>query len=166
MRGCPYGAYFSSNSSTLPAAEKTGNMTLMPNSIVHEVMFDETTQRATGVRVIDTETLEHHEYRARIIFLCASAIASTSILIQSTSSRFPDGMGNDSGELGHNIMDHHLGVGASATTESFRDKYYVGRRPNGFYIPRFRNLDERTKVKDFRKILENINMDKRLMKPF
>lgn len=149
MRGCPYGAYFSSNSSTLPAAEKTGNMTLMPNSIVHEVMFDETTQRATGVRVIDTETLEHHEYRARIIFLCASAIASTSILMQSTSSRFPDGMGNDSGELGHNIMDHHLGVGASATTESFRDKYYVGRRPNGFYIPRFRNLDEGTKVKDF-----------------
>lgn len=149
MRGCPYGAYFSSNSSTLPAADKTGNMTLMPNSIVHEVMYDESTQRATGVRVIDTETMEHYEYRARVIFLCASAIASTSILMQSRSARFPNGMGNDSGELGHNIMDHHLGVGASATTDSFRDKYYIGRRPNGFYIPRFRNLDSGTKVADF-----------------
>ncbi len=149
MRGCPYGAYFSSNSSTLPAADKTGNMTLMPNSIVHEVMYDESTQRATGVRVIDTETMEHYEYRARVIFLCASAIASTSILMQSKSARFPNGMGNDSGELGHNIMDHHLGVGASATTDSFRDKYYIGRRPNGFYIPRFRNLDSGTKVVDF-----------------
>ena len=149
MRGCPYGAYFSSNSSTLPAADKTGNMTLMPNSIVHEVMYDESTQRATGVRVIDTETMEHYEYRARVIFLCASAIASTSILMQSRSARFPNGMGNDSGELGHNIMDHHLGVGASATTDSFRDKYYIGRRPNGFYIPRFRNLDSGTKVVDF-----------------
>ena len=149
MRGCPYGAYFSSNSSTLPAADKTGNMTLMPNSIVHEVMYDESTQRAIGVRVIDTETMEHYEYRARVIFLCASAIASTSILMQSRSARFPNGMGNDSGELGHNIMDHHLGVGASATTDSFRDKYYIGRRPNGFYIPRFRNLDSGTKVADF-----------------
>ncbi len=149
MRGCPYGAYFSSNSSTLPAADKTGNMTLMPNSIVHEVMYDESTQRATGVRVIDTETMEHYEYRARVIFLCASAIASTSILMQSKSARFPNGMGNDSGELGHNIMDHHLGVGASATTDSFRDKYYIGRRPNGFYIPRFRNVDDGTTVAGF-----------------
>ena len=82
-------------------------MTLMPNSIVNEVMYDESTQRATGVRVIDTETMEHYEYRARVIFLCASAIASTSILMQSRSARFPNGMGNDSGELGHNIMDHH-----------------------------------------------------------
>ena len=149
MRGCPYGAYFSSNSSTLPAADKTGNMTLMPNSIVHEVIFDEQSQRATGVRVIDTETKEHYEYKARIIFLCASTVASTSILMQSRSARFPNGMGNDSGELGHNIMDHHLGVGASGSTEDFRDKYYIGRRPNGFYIPRFRNLDNATKVDQF-----------------
>jgi len=149
MRGCPYGAYFSSNSSTLPAADKTGNMTLMPNSIVHEIIFDEQSQRATGVRVIDTETKEHYEYKARIIFLCASTVASTSILMQSRSARFPNGMGNDSGELGHNIMDHHLGVGASGSTEDFRDKYYIGRRPNGFYIPRFRNLDNATKVDQF-----------------
>lgn len=149
MRGCPYGAYFSSNSSTLPAADKTGNMTLMPNSIVHEIIFDEQSQRATGVRVIDTETKEHYEYKARIIFLCASTVASTSILMQSRSARFPNGMGNDSGELGHNIMDHHLDVGASGSTEDFRDKYYIGRRPNGFYIPRFRNLDNATKVDQF-----------------
>ncbi|NBW70321.1 MAG: GMC family oxidoreductase [Bacteroidetes bacterium] len=149
MRGCPYGAYFSSNSSTLPAADKTGNMTLMPNSIVHEIIFNEQSQRATGVRVIDTETKEQYEYKARIIFLCASTVASTSILMQSRSTRFPNGMGNDSGELGHNIMDHHLGVGASGSTEDFRDKYYVGRRPNGFYIPRFRNLDNATKVDQF-----------------
>jgi choline dehydrogenase-like flavoprotein len=149
MRGCPYGAYFSSNSSTLPAADKTGNMTLMPNSIVHEIIFDEQSQRATGVRVIDTETKEHYEYKARIIFLCASTVASTSILMQSKSARFPNGMGNDSGELGHNIMDHHLGVGASGSTEDFGDKYYIGRRPNGFYIPRFRNIDNATKVEKF-----------------
>jgi len=149
MRGCPYGAYFSSNSSTLPAADKTGNMTLMPNSIVHEIIFDEQSQRATGVRVIDTETKEQYEYKARIIFLCASTVASTSILMQSRSARFPNGMGNDSGELGHNIMDHHLGVGASGSTENFRNKYYIGRRPNGFYIPRFRNIDNASKVDQF-----------------
>ena len=149
MRGCPYGAYFSSNSSTLPAADKTGNMTLMPNSIVHEIIFDEQSQKATGVRVIDTETTEQYEYKARILFLCASTVASTSILMQSRSARFPNGMGNDSGELGHNIMDHHLGVGASGSTEDFRDKYYIGRRPNGFYIPRFRNIDNASKVDQF-----------------
>jgi choline dehydrogenase-like flavoprotein len=149
MRGCPYGAYFSSNSSTLPAADKTGNMTLMPNSIVHEIIFDEQSQKATGVRVIDTETKEQYEYKARILFLCASTVASTSILMQSRSARFPNGMGNDSGELGHNIMDHHLGVGASGSTEDFRDKYYIGRRPNGFYIPRFRNIDNASKVDQF-----------------
>ena len=149
MRGCPYGAYFSSNSSTLPAADKTGNMTLMPNSIVHEIIFDEQSQKATGVRVIDTETKEQYEYKARIIFLCASTVASTSILMQSRSARFPNGMGNDSGELGHNIMDHHLGVGASGSTENFRNKYYIGRRPNGFYIPRFRNIDNASKVDQF-----------------
>lgn len=149
MRGCPYGAYFSSNSSTLPAAEKTGNMTLMPNSIVHKVMYNPETKRATGVRVIDTESKKSYEYKADVIFLCASAIASAGILLQSTSDRFPNGLGNDSGELGHNIMDHHFRVGASGNYNGFQDKYYTGRRPNGVYIPRFRNLGGNTHQMDF-----------------
>ena len=149
MRGCPFGAYFSSNSSTLPVAEATGNMTLRPNSIVHEVIYDKDSKRATGVRVIDTETKETFEFKAKIIFLCASAIASAAILMQSKSDRFPQGMGNDSGELGHNIMDHHLNVGASGKFDGFKDKYYTGRRPNGIYIPRFRNLGGATNRKDF-----------------
>ena len=151
MRGCPYGAYFSSNSSTLPAADATGNMTLRPNSIVHEVIYDDTTKQATGVRVIDAETKESHVYHAKIIFLCASAIASASILLQSKSERFPNGLGNDSGELGHNIMDHHFHVGASAIVEGFEDKYVKGRRPNGIYIPRFRNIGGKTDVKTFKR---------------
>ncbi len=151
MRGCPYGAYFSSNSSTLPAAEATGNMTLRPNSIVHEVIYDDKTKKATGVRVIDTETKESMVYNAKIIFLCASAIASASILLQSKSERFPNGLGNDSGELGHNIMDHHFHVGARATVEGFEDKQVKGRRPNGIYIPRFRNLGGKTNMKKFKR---------------
>ena len=149
MRGCPFGAYFSSNSSTLPTAEATGNMTLRPNSVVHEVIYDADAKRATGVRVIDSETKEVHEFNAKVIFLCASAIPTTSILMQSKSDRFPNGMGNDSGELGHNIMDHHLGVGASGRFDGFDDKYYTGRRPNGVYIPRFRNIGGDTNRKDF-----------------
>lgn len=149
MRGCPFGAYFSSNSSTLPTAEATGNMTLRPNSVVHEVIYDADAKRATGVRVIDAETKEVYEFNAKVIFLCASAIPTTSILMQSKSDRFPNGMGNDSGELGHNIMDHHLGVGASGRFDGFDDKYYTGRRPNGVYIPRFRNIGGDTNRKDF-----------------
>ena len=149
MRGCPFGAYFSSNSSTLPTAEATGNMTLRANSVVHEVIYDADTKRATGVRVIDAETKEVYEFNAKVIFLCASAIPTTAILMQSKSERFPNGMGNDSGELGHNIMDHHLGVGASGRFEGFEDKYYTGRRPNGVYIPRFRNIGGNTNRKDF-----------------
>ena len=141
IRGCPYGAYFSSNASTLPAAELTGNMTLRPNSIVHEVVYDPDTKRATGVKIIDSETKEEIEYKANVIFLCASAIASTSILMQSKSDRFPDGLGNDSGELGHNVMDHHFKAGASAKYDGFEDSYYKGRKPNGVYVPRFRNLN-------------------------
>ena len=141
IRGCPYGAYFSSNSSTLPAAERTGNMTLRPASVVHQVMYDPDSKRATGVKVIDAETKEEIEYKANVIFLCASAIASTSILMQSRSDRFPDGLGNDSGELGHNVMDHHFMAGASGKFDGFEDKYYRGRKPNGIYIPRFRNLN-------------------------
>ncbi|WP_081211561.1 GMC oxidoreductase [Salegentibacter sediminis] len=140
IRGCPYGAYFSSNSSTLPAAERTGNMTLRPNSVVHQVIYDPETKLASGVKIIDTETKEEIEYKANVIFLCASAIASASILMQSKSDRFPDGMGNDSGELGHNVMDHHFRAGASGKYDGFEDKYYKGRKPNGIYLPRFRNL--------------------------
>lgn len=140
-RGCPYGAYFSSNSSTLPAASRTGNMTLRPNSVVHEVVYDADTKRATGVKIIDAETKEAIEYNANVIFLCASSMASTSILLQSRSDRFPDGLGNDSGELGHNVMDHHFRVGASAKLDGMEDVYFKGRKPSGVYLPRFRNLN-------------------------
>ncbi len=148
-RGCPYGAYFISNSSTLTAADATGKMTLRPNSIVTQIIYDEKNNRASGVRVIDSETNEVTEYNAKIIFLCASTIASTSILLQSVSDRFPNGLGNDSGELGHNLMDHHLRLGASADIEGFEDKYYTGRRPGGIYIPRFVNIWGSTNVSDF-----------------
>jgi glucoside 3-dehydrogenase (cytochrome c) catalytic subunit len=141
IRGCPYGAYFSSNSSTLPAAEATGNMTLRPNSIVYEIVYDDKQRRATGVRVIDAQTKEHLEFSAKVIFLCASTFASTHIMLNSVSQRFPNGFGNDSGELGCNIMDHHLDVGAGALVDGYTDQYYTGRRPNGFYIPRYRNLN-------------------------
>ena len=148
-RGCPFGGYFSSLSSTLPAAERTGNMTLRPNSIVHEVIYDEQTKMATGVKVIDTETHEKLEFKGKIVFLCASAMASVGILLKSKSKSFPNGIGNNYDELGRNIMDHHYQLGASALVDGHLDKYYKGRRPNGFYIPRFVNLDEKTTQKDF-----------------
>ncbi len=151
MRGCPFGAYFSSNSSTLPAAERTGNMTLRPNSIVHQVLYDDKTGKATGVEVIDTITKEKTQFTGKVIFLCASAIASASILMQSKSERFPNGMGNDSGELGHNIMDHHFKAGAFGKYDGFKDKFYKGRRPNGIYIPRFRNIGGETDQKNFKR---------------
>ncbi len=149
IRGCPFGAYFSSLSSTLPAAEATGNMTLRVDSIVHEVIYDPDTKKATGVKVIDRLTKETHEFKAKVIFLCASAIASTSILMQSKSDRFPNGMGNDSDQLGRNIMDHQLEVGASGKFDGFEDKYYKGRRPGGIYLPRFRNLGGKSNRKDY-----------------
>jgi choline dehydrogenase-like flavoprotein len=133
----------------LPAAEATGNMTLRPNSVVSEVLYDADSKKATGVRLIDAETKEVIEYKAKVVFLCASTVASTSILMQSTSDRFPNGMGNDSEELGHNMMDHHFRLGATATIEGHEDKYYTGRRPNGIYIPRFRNIGGATNRKDF-----------------
>ena len=148
IRGCPFGGYFSSVSSTLPAAERTGNMTLRANSIVHEVIYDAATGKASGVKVIDRETKESMVFNAKIVFLCASAMASSAILMQSKSERFPNGLGNDSDQLGRNIMDHQLGVGASGSFDGFEDKYYKGRKPNGVYIPRFRNLDNNTK-KDY-----------------
>lgn len=151
MRGCPFGAYFSSVSSTLPAAEKTGNLTLRPNSIVHEVVYDDSTKKATGVKVIDAETGEKIVYSAKVIFLCASAISTASILLQSKSERFPNGLGNDSGEVGHNIMDHHFKAGAWANVDGFEDVYYKGRRPNGIYIPRFRNVGGVTDQPNFKR---------------
>ncbi|HRJ28541.1 MAG TPA: GMC family oxidoreductase [Cyclobacteriaceae bacterium] len=150
-RGCPYGAYFSSNSATLPSAAATGNMTLRANSIVYEVIYDEQKGRAAGVKVLDSETGEQAEYYAKVIFLCASTMGSTFILMNSKSKRFPNGLGNDSDQLGRNIMDHHLGVGASADVDGFEDQYYYGRRANGIYIPRFRNLgkDKRDYLRGF-----------------
>lgn len=144
IRGCPFGGYFSSNSSTLPAAKKSDNMTLRPYSIVHEIIYDEDKKMATGVRVIDAETKEKMEFHADIIFCCASTIATTSILLQSKSKRFPNGLGNDSGELGHNLMDHHFKVGATGIYEGHEEDYYKGRRPNGFFVPRFRNIDKKS----------------------
>ena len=140
-RGCPFGGYFSSNSATLPAAERSGNMTLRPNSIVHEVICDEVSGLATGVRVIDRETHEKLEFRAKVIFLCASAMASVGILLQSKSQRFPEGIGNSHDQLGRHIMDHHYKLGATARVPGHENSYYKGRRPNGFYIPRFVNLE-------------------------
>jgi choline dehydrogenase-like flavoprotein len=150
-RGCPYGGYFSSNACTLPAAEKSGNMTLRPNSAVYELIYDESKNKATGVKVLDTVTGEQTEFFAKIIFLCASTFGSTFIMLNSISNRFPNGFGNDSGELGCNIMDHHLGVGAGGEFDGFEDQYYFGRRANGFYIPRYRNWanDKRDYVRGF-----------------
>ncbi|MDW7693315.1 GMC family oxidoreductase [Flammeovirgaceae bacterium SG7u.111] len=148
IRGCPYGGYFSSNAATLPAAAKTGNMTLRPDSVVAEVIYDPDTKKASGVKVIDRLTKEEMVFNAKVIFLCASTVGSTSILMQSRSDRFPNGLGNDSDQLGRNMMDHHLGVGASGTFDGYDDKYYKGRRPGGVYIPRFRNLGGNSK-KDF-----------------
>jgi choline dehydrogenase-like flavoprotein len=151
MRGCPYGAYFSTQSATLPAAERTGNLTLVTDAIVSEVIYDEKLGKATGVRIIDQNTLETREYFAKIIFLNASAIASTSIMLNSKSSRFANGLGNDSDQLGRNIMDHHLAAGANGSYDGMTDKYYFGRRANGIYIPRYRNWggDKRDYLRGF-----------------
>lgn len=139
-RGCPYGGYFSSNSATIPAAFQTGNLTLRPYSVVSEILYDDRSGKARGVRVIDTLSMETFEYSAKVIFLNASTVATAAILLNSKSSRFPDGFGNDSGEVGHNLMDHHSSAGAQGTHHLFKDFYYKGRRPCGFLIPRFRNL--------------------------
>lgn len=140
MRGCPFGAYFSSQSATLPAAAATGNLTMRPFSIATEILYDKETGKATGVRIIDKETKESIEYYAKVVFLCASAVASTSILMQSKPEGHENGLGNASGVLGQNVMDHHFHVGARAEFDGFEDQYFTGRRPNGIYIPRFRNL--------------------------
>jgi choline dehydrogenase-like flavoprotein len=150
IRGCPFGAYFSSNSSTLVAAERTGRMKIRPNSIVTSLLHDARKDRADGVRIQDAATGAEEEFYAKVIFVCASAIGTAAILLNSTSRRFPNGFGNGSDQVGRNIMDHHLGVGAQAEVPGFEDRYYSGRRPNGIYVPRFRNLgDAATARTDF-----------------
>ncbi|HEX7948221.1 MAG TPA: GMC family oxidoreductase, partial [Phenylobacterium sp.] len=150
VRGCPFGAYFSSNSATLVAAERTGNLTVRPNSIVTSLVYDDKAGKATGVKVLDAATGQEIEFHAGVVFLCASTFNSTWILMNSTSRRFPNGFGNESDQLGRNIMDHHLGVGAQAEVPGYLDSYYSGRRPNGIYVPRFRNLgDKATARSDF-----------------
>ncbi|WP_339793190.1 GMC family oxidoreductase [uncultured Imperialibacter sp.] len=148
-RGCPFSGYFSSVSSTLPDAEKTGNLTMISNAVVHSIIYDDKTGKATGVRVIDAESKATTEYFAKVIFLNASTMASTFILLNSTSDSYPTGLGNESDQLGRNLMDHHYRVGAIGDFEGFADKYYEGRRPNGIYIPRFRNINEETKRNDY-----------------
>ncbi len=149
--GCPYGSYFSTQSSTLPPAVATGRLTLQPFAIVTEVLYDRDLGRATGVRVMDANTAEIRDYHARVIFLCASTLNSTWLLMRSATDVWPDGLGSSSGQLGHNLMDHHFRVGASGTLEGMEHRYYYGRRPNGFYIPRYRNLfgDRREYLRGF-----------------
>jgi choline dehydrogenase-like flavoprotein len=142
-RGCPFSAYFSSNGVTLPAAAATGNLTLRPDSIGHSLIYDDARRRVTGVRVVDARTRQTTEYFAKVVFLCASTLNSTAMLLNSRSARFPNGLGNDSGELGHNLMDHHNGGGATASYSSLLDRYYRGRRSTSMYIPRFRNVGKR-----------------------
>jgi choline dehydrogenase-like flavoprotein len=150
-RGCPFGGYFSTQSATLPAAQKTGNLTLRPFSIVTKILYNKDTKRATGVEVLDAETNKTYEYKAKIVFVCASALNSTWVLMNSATDIWPDGLGSSSGELGHNVMDHHFRTGAYGMVEGFSDKYEFGRRPTGIYIPRFRNIynDKRDYVRGF-----------------
>ncbi len=143
--GCPFGAYFSTQSSTLPAAVKTGNLTLRPFSIVTKILYDKNTKKATGVQVLDAETNQTYEYKAKIIFLCASALNSAWVLFNSATDVWDGGLGSSSGELGHNVMDHHFRAGASGIAEGYEDKYYFGRRANRIYIPRFQNINVDTK---------------------
>ena len=139
-RGCPFGAYFSSNSSTLPWAMKTGNLTIRPDSVVHSIIYDETKQRATGVRVIDAHTKQATEYFARVIFVNAACLNSNLILLNSTSNRFPKGLGNDNGLLGKYIAFHNYRGNLYAVFEGHEDKYYYGRRPTAAMMPNFRNV--------------------------
>lgn len=139
--GCPFGAYFSTQSSTLPAATATGKLTVRPWSIVTRILYDKDTKKAKGVEILDAQNMKTYEYYAKIVFLNASALNSAWVLMNSATDIWPGGLGSSSGELGHNVMDHHLGVGAGGTVEGYEDKYYFGRRANGIYIPRYRNLN-------------------------
>jgi choline dehydrogenase-like flavoprotein len=142
-RGCITHSYFSSIGSTLPAAAATGRLTLRPNSVVAQVMYDARTDRASGVRALDADTMQSLEFRAKVVFLCASALESARILLNSGTTRFPQGLANSSGELGRNVMDHPFGAGANGTIAGMEDRKTFGNRPNGIYVPRFRNLTDR-----------------------
>ena len=150
-RGCPFGAYFSTQSATLPAAMKTGNLTLESNKIVSKILYNKDTKKATGVEVVDAVTAKTYTYTSKIIFVCASSFNSSWLLMNSATDIWPDGLGSSSGELGHNAMDHHFRTGASGSVEGFEDKYVYGRRPTGIYIPRFRNIydDKRDYLRGF-----------------
>lgn len=149
--GCPFGGYFSTQSATLPAAMKTGNLTLRPWAIVTKILYDKDTKKATGVEILDAETNKTYEYKSKIVFLNASALNSAWVLMNSATDVWPDGLGSSSGELGHNVMDHHLNIYAGGIVEGYDDKYYYGRRANGIYIPRYRNFfgDKRDYVRGF-----------------
>ena len=138
--GCPFGGYFSTQSSTLPAATATGNLTVRPLSIVTKIIYDKDTHKAKGVEVLDAENNKTYEYFSKIVFVNASALNSAWVLMNSATEIWPDGLGSSSGELGHNIMDHHYNLGASGKVEGFEDKYVYGRRANGIYLTRFANL--------------------------
>ena len=150
-RGCPFGAYFSTQSATLPAANATGNLTLETDKIVTKIIFDKDKKKATGVEVIDAVENKTYTYTAKIIFVCASSFNSTWLLMNSATDIWPGGLGSSSSELGHNVMDHHFRIGASGTAEGFEDKYVFGKRPTGIYIPRFRNIydDKRDYLRGF-----------------
>lgn len=148
--GCPFGGYFSTQSSTLPAAVATGNLTLRPDAIVTKILYDKDKKRATGVEILDSKTNQTYQYFAKVIFLCASTLNSAWVLMNSATDVWEGGLGSSSGELGHNLMDHHFKLGASGRPEGYDDKYYYGRRPNGIYIPRFRNIkDKRDYIRGF-----------------
>jgi choline dehydrogenase-like flavoprotein len=142
-RGCITHSYFSSIGSTLPAAGATGNLTLRPHSVAADLIYDAGRGRIRGVRVIDANTLKETEFKSRVVFLCASAIESIRLLLNSKSAHFPDGLANSSGALGRYVMDHHYGSGATGTMSGFEDRTTFGRRPNGIYIARFRNVSSR-----------------------
>ena len=142
-RGCSFGAYFSSLSATLPAARRTNNLTIFTDSIVHSVEYDKDNRRASGVNVVNSETNKFSRINARIIFLCASTLGTTQIMLNSKSESFPNGIANSSGILGHYLMDHIFESGANGVYPGFQDKYFKGRRPNGIYIPRYHNIDKK-----------------------
>ena len=146
--GCSTGSYFSSQSSTLPAASATGNLTLLPDSVVTRLEYDPATRRVSKV-LVTSVTGEQRAYSAKVVFLCAGTIASTQLLLHSTSSAFPDGLANSSGVLGHYLMDHPLGLAGMGVFLDNMDSYYRGYRPNGLYIPRFRNVGGQDSDADF-----------------
>lgn len=145
QKGCSFGAYFSTQSSTLPAAAKTGNLSIASDSVVHSIIYDESTNRVVGVRIIDANTKKEHEYRANMVFLCASTLGSTQVLLHSTSKKFPNGLANSSGVLGHYLMDHNFNARGGGTIEGFEGETDYGRRPTGVYVPNFQFEPKRYK---------------------